>query len=264
MAVKNFIASGLLTNDFSTPLANQISLYENRLTEFTLEYASEEREVPGIVDGSDIVQTLDSYLTSETYTLTTTTESIDSQLLALLVGESWALTDSYSAKDFFRATVPADLTIEDDRILTGFGVADIQVTIVQGSATVGRPRPLSITTSTATADSVQLDAANNALIFHSSHAGAAVKVSPKTTYTNKYTLGYEQDYGSLTNLQFVGIASLTSGRAGAGTNRILIHVPQLSKSGGWTLGIGAESSVDLSFKCIVSGANRKPVIFVEL
>ena len=260
MAIKHFKASGFLTNGFGNPLAGQISLYDDRMTEATVSLATEDREVPGIIDGSDIIQTIDAYQTKATYTFTTSTESIDSGLLALMFGESWQQTPSFSAPAIKRSVIPAVAPFEiiDTDIASTAGIADVQV-LISENGIWGRIRPLSIvTTGAPTIDQVRLDAATSKLIFAAGNANAPIKYAVNKTYANQYSLGVQPTAKLLDDLKFVGMVSTTR------KEDILMVIPRLGRQGGWELGVGASSKIDLSFKALVSGSNRSPVQFLQL
>jgi len=261
MAIKGLKAVGILTNTFDTPITDQIALYDIRPSSVTIAKESESRDVQGFVDGNDTLQITDSYNSSDTYTITTEMGSIDSGTLALLFGECWAMTSSYSDyPKLRRVEIPSSGAFEvaDADIGGSYSAADVQV-LISEAGSWGRVRPLTvITEGTPTAEQVKLDAANSKLIFAEENAGAPIKYALKKELTNIYTLGVQANPKLLDSLKFVGEIATTRGR-----NHPII-IPGMTRTGGWEVAIGDETTLSIEFRGKIVGAKRSVIEVLEV
>lgn len=254
MAIVHFRGSGIIV-PAGVKLSTQAAVMEDRMVSASLAKEIEVRDIPGIVDGSDIIQTVDSYTRRTTWTFTTSTESVDWSLMELLFNEASQETASFSeGHDYFRATVPATpFEITNTKILSTFTASDIQVSIVENGAW-GKIRPLTVvTTGTPTADQVLLTAATSKLTFHEDNEGATIKVAPKKTLTTVDTIGVEDNPKSFDGSKFTGILTSTRGE------EYLTVIDGLTQSEGWTLTMGDESAQDLTWRATTTGSSRSPV-----
>ncbi|MBL1176852.1 hypothetical protein [Pantanalinema sp. GBBB05] len=247
---------GLFTNDSVIPASSptQTALYDIRPVGATLTKEVETRDVRGVVDGTPQSQILDTVTTQVTYGFSVEIESIDSGTLALMFGETWGASASYTGKKLKRVTVPSASPYEiTDTELADLTAADIQVMLAANSSTGGLIRPLQVVTGGAPANTneVQLDEANTKLVFHSTHAGASIKYGHKEAYTVE-SLGVVASPIALDDLKFFGVIATTR------DEEIIVEV-DLSPSGGWELPVGDESSITLEYKAIAKGSNRSAV-----
>lgn len=253
MAVKNYKTSGFFTNTNIVPYSTstQIGLFDGRQTTATLAKEVESRDVKGAVDGSDQTQTLDTIITSVTYTFSVEIEAIDSDTLELMFGERWAPVN-FDDKLIKRDTIPSSAEIVDTDLVSGLTAADVQVSIADNGAW-GFRRPLEIiTTGTPTGDQVKLDTANTKLVFPGALVGVPIKRAAKKARTSIDSLGVASTYKVLDDLRFVG-------HIGSTRKEEIITAIDLTPSGGWELPVGDESTVTLEFKAVAKGSNRSAV-----
>ena len=232
----------------------QTAVFNSPASSFNLTTDETEVEAKGYpIGGSGLLENIYAYISERVWNLEVGFQAFDWGVLQMVFGYFEATTSSIKFRQSYTGTVPATAAYEIvDANLTGLSVADVKVSVFASSANAFTP--LKVVTGVPNAGEVQLDAANTKLIFNAAQAGLDVSYQLNESYSNIKTLGVEAAANTLDNVSFSGLIRLQSN-----PSKIGVDIPQMGKTGGFSLQVGEENTV--TFKPVVTGANASAVRF---
>ncbi len=253
MALKGLAKYGMTsieTNDVTT----QTALFNSPLSAFNLTSDDTEVESKGYpIGGTGLLENIYTYISERVWNLELGMQAFDWGFLQIMFQVFEATTSSIKFRQSYTGMVPSGSPYEvSNASLVGMTASDLHVSILATSSQAFMPYKIVATTP---ADGeVQLDATNGKLVFNSAAAGKSFSYQMNESYSNIKTLGVEATAKTLDTISFAGVMKLLSA-----PNEIGVDVPQMGKTGGFSLQVGEENNV--TFKPTVLGANASPVRF---
>jgi len=237
--------------------AGNLIIYDNdqmivtRPSAFSINLDAPSVDVLGFPFEPGILQIVDSYKQSETYTLTTTVGSFDQHDMSILFDKKVQSGGSFSFPQpgSGTATTGTAPTIT----VSGLTTSDtVQATILD--STNGNTF-LAATTSTSPSVS-QFNVSANTLTFHSSNASKVIAYNRLKAFTNVVGFG-----GPFTNTASWGSVSFYGKLKGTRTNPS-IYIQSMARSGGFELAIGDNTTAESEFKLTTPSGWNTPVVMI--
>lgn len=211
---------------------------------FSLENTSNKVESVKYLDG--VLVTAGTAINSSTWALTIGIQAVNWNAIQFALGELASTTPTVALPELKYATVPlvAPFEIADALIVD----QNVRVGVINDN--VGGPLT-SVAGAPANASEVQVDDANNKLVFDPSLAGVSVAYRVFDTKTNLSTIGVEDVYQAISQFSFEGILN-TDGRD------IKIVIPKLERASFPTINVDDVTQLDITFDLLNETNSRFP------
>lgn len=255
---QGFIATG------SNPLGARYPLFE-ATNNFSLSIASENQIETGwaAMSSSCQQQTLNTIASSKALTLELTFLDLSWELLQHMMGEFAQSSASYTEGIGEASRVPLTTPFEYvNTDLTGLSAVNVAVGALSRSNVWGERGPrIVVTAPPADATEVQLDVANNKLVFHADAAGMPFAWSSEKAQTDVETIGVEASPLSHLELGYTGILCIDGAKA---VNGVRITIPRMKFTENFSFEQGAEAPAPvLTYDLILAEGKRSVIEFAR-
>lgn len=224
------------------------------VAQFELSYENNLAEAKCLVDG--IRQITAAAITEEIATLRLSFEKADWQTTQFAFDELATTSSNISVPIIKTATVP--LVSPYQIVDTGISATTspgIQVYRASSTATLDRSFMLTQTAAPTTAEQVQIDVTNTALVFTAANAGATIQYSIAQPFTSIPTIGLATTADKFGTLEFIGKVYNSEF-----SSPPTIRCPRIYRTGTPSISIAGDvSTLDVEFRAGVPDGGRKAV-----